>query len=125
VSETTIHNCSRELIRRGDVYVGRRSKSLAGQEIEGWDGRFGNPFIIRGKEVHRNKAVENYERYARDRIVRDPEWCNQVKGLHGRRLFCWCAPKRCHAEVLATIAAELHRQDALADQPEIDDGVDD
>lgn len=110
MSETTIHNCSREAIRRGDVYVGRRSKGLYGQGIEGADGRFGNPFSLRGK-MSRDVVVDAYERYARDRLERDADWRDQVKDLHGRRLFCWCAPKRCHAEVLAKIAAELQQGD--------------
>lgn len=118
---TTVHNCLRGLIRRGDVYVGRFARSIYPQGIEGADGYFGNPWKI-GKD-DRDEVIDRYERYARERLETDPEWRRRVRDLHGRRLFCWCAPARCHADVLVQLAAELHRDDALADQPDIDDEI--
>lgn len=68
----------------------------------------GNPFKM-VSEDQRNVVCEQYEQYFND-IVRtksNVEFMNELRRLyklakqHGKlRLFCWCAPKRCHAETI-------------------------
>ena len=68
----------------------------------------GNPFRM-VSEDQRNAVCEQYEQYFNN-IVRtksNVEFMNELRRLfklakkHGKlRLFCWCAPKRCHAETI-------------------------
>ena len=83
-------HCKREAF---DVYIGRPSP-------------FGNPWRVMG-EVTRGDAIAKFESYARDAIERSPKFREAVKGLHGKVLGCWCAPKACHGDVLLKLAAEL------------------
>jgi hypothetical protein len=69
---------------------------------------FGNPYTM-GLHRSREQAVQMFEEYALKRIATDPIFRAGVKALRGKRLFCWCAPERCHAEVLAKICEELNR----------------
>lgn len=83
--KTTVVHCKRD---EHDVYIGRPSK-------------WGNPFMI-GKDGDRYQVVEMYA----DWIRQQPELLAAIKTeLKGKRLGCWCAPKRpCHGEVLADLA---------------------
>lgn len=73
------------------------------------DGHWGNPHRIR-KGVGREEAVR---RFRRD-LLRNPAWVREARReLAGERLGCWCAPRACHAYVLAEVAncteSELRR----------------
>jgi hypothetical protein len=76
----------------------------------------GNPFKI-GNGVNRDGSCIKYDRYFNFRVWRakqynanDPEdlkfilYLNEIEEAYkkwGRlRLFCWCAPKRCHGETI-------------------------
>jgi hypothetical protein len=37
-------------------------------------------------------------------IVRQPALLAALHELRGKHLVCWCAPERCHAEVLIELA---------------------
>ena len=70
------------------VYVGR-----------GRGSRWGNPFKI-GRDGNRDQVIELYRQWLwreikAGRITRD-----DLRSLAGRDLICWCAPNRCHAEVI-------------------------
>jgi hypothetical protein len=69
------------------VYVGRPTQ-------------WGNPFVI-GKHGDRVEIVARFRAYAEKRLQAEPEW---LKPLVGKDLVCWCAPQRCHAEVLIQLA---------------------
>lgn len=100
----SVHNIREEVIHPGDVYVGRRMAALS-EAIPGGNGYFGNRFRV---EQHgRAGAIAKFEEYARARMTCEPYYRERVKSLHGKRLFCWCAPLPCHAEVLERLAAEL------------------
>lgn len=77
------------------VYVGRPS-------------RWGNPFVAPGTQSKLDVTVaadpiKAYEEYLRQ----DPLLLKDVKReLKGKDLVCWCAPRRCHADVLLKIANE-------------------
>jgi hypothetical protein len=70
-----------------DVYVGRPSK-------------WGNPIHLH-RESERAEVLERYREYLKSH----PEIADAArKELRGKVLGCWCAPKACHADVLAEIA---------------------
>ena len=60
---------------------------------------WGNPFVI-GKDGTRAEVVEKYECWLR----RQPSLMAQLDRLRGRHLVCWCAPLRCHGDVLLRLA---------------------
>jgi Domain of unknown function (DUF4326) len=60
---------------------------------------WGNPFVI-GKGGTRADVVEKYECWLR----RQPRLMTQLNRLRGRHLVCWCAPLRCHGDVLLRLA---------------------
>lgn len=72
------------------VYVGRPSK-------------WGNTFYIDGKEWTRDRVVDMYRWWIR----RQPELLLVLREeLRGKDLVCWCAPERCHADILLELANE-------------------
>lgn len=70
-----------------DVYIGRPSK-------------WGNPFEI-GKDGTREEVIAKYRAW----IVQQPHLIAALPELRGKTLGCWCAPKACHGDVLAALAA--------------------
>lgn len=68
------------------VYVGRGSK-------------WGNPFIV-GKDGDRDTVIAKFRAY----LLASPELIAALDELKGRDLFCWCAPRSCHADVLLELA---------------------
>lgn len=68
------------------VYVGRPSI-------------FGNPFPL-NRESERDTCIEQFTLYFEHRLATDPEFLKQVLALAGQDLGCWCAPRRCHADVI-------------------------
>lgn len=81
-----------------DVYIGRPG--------HGRDGYFGNPHPVGfcplcAQEHVRGEAVVAFEDYFYRRLARDPEFFGRVLELHGKRLGCFCAPARCHGNVIA------------------------
>lgn len=86
---TRVVHCKRESF---DVYVGRPTK-------------WGNPFKLeRGAtDAERERVLELYRAwlYAPERAVLRTL---ARRELRGKVLSCWCAPKRCHGDVLAFVA---------------------
>ena len=81
----------------------------------------GNPFLMRD-EHERNSVCDEYYRYfqgivtnnwsilhdyavssaERETFMQELRRLYRLAKKHGRlELFCWCAPKRCHAETIA------------------------
>lgn len=104
---TTVHCCTKqklfELDPDHEVYVGRPSK-------------WGNPFKLR-RPADRKLVVQLYEDWVLGKITKPvlaKRGVKQVKPsftvddirreLKGKRLYCWCHPKACHADVLARLA---------------------
>jgi Domain of unknown function (DUF4326) len=71
-----------------DVYVGRPSP-------------LGNPFTI-GQHGDRDRVIELYGRWLHNRIrEQNPDVMEALEALtDDTTLVCWCAPKRCHAEMI-------------------------
>jgi Domain of unknown function (DUF4326) len=81
--------------QRYDVYIGRGSK-------------WGNPYKI-GRDGDRAEVVALYERHIREER---PDLLAALPELYGKALGCYCAPLRCHGDVLAKLVAEqLERGD--------------
>lgn len=72
-----------------DVYIGRPSK---------WS----NPFVI-GGDGTREDVIQKYEEWVRQQ----PHLIAALPELKGKVLGCWCAPKRCHGEVLLKLLGEI------------------
>ena len=65
----------------------------------------GNPFFM-ADESQRSIVCEKYKKYFYEQIQNE-KFMSEVIRLtnlykqHGKlRLFCWCAPKQCHAETI-------------------------
>jgi hypothetical protein len=69
-----------------DVYVGRPSK-------------WGNPFR-EGIDGTREEVIAKYRKY----VMGNQQLLWDLPELRDKVLGCWCAPKPCHAEVLAELA---------------------
>lgn len=87
-----------------DIYIGRPRKG------QPW--RFGNPFCL-GSEQERERVIGQFRAWLEtgetfgclDATPERREWIlANLDTLRGKRLGCWCAPKRCHGEVLAEMA---------------------
>lgn len=71
-----------------DVYCGRPSQ-------------WGNPFLI-GKDGTREEVIEKFEDFIRN----NQYLLSRLHELKGKILGCWCAPKKCHCEVLLKLLKE-------------------
>ena len=90
MSPLVVH-CKKE---KYDVYIGRavpRSRLKASI--------WGNPFVI-GRDSSRDEVIAKYRAW----IVRQPALMAALPELRGKNLVCWCAPERCHADVLIELA---------------------
>ena len=79
-----------------DVYIGRPSK-------------WGNPFSSKQgtladfRVASTEEALASYERW----LLSQPELVAMARNeLRGKVLGCWCAPKKCHGDILARVANE-------------------
>lgn len=83
---TTVVNV---LHKQYDVYIGRPSI-------------WGNPYRI-GRDGTRAEVIAKY----REWIAQQPEILDLLPTLRGKRLGCFCHPKKCHGDVLAAMADAL------------------
>jgi hypothetical protein len=83
----SVVHCRREAY---DVYIGR-------------GGPWGNPYRI-GPDGSRDEVIESYRRWLWDEIEAGRVDRAELARLHGKRLGCYCAPRRCHGEVLERAA---------------------
>lgn len=69
-----------------DVYIGRGSK-------------WGNPFQMKDRsDAERDRVCDEFEKY-----FWTTDLPNQLHELKGKKLGCFCKPKRCHGDFLADI----------------------
>lgn len=63
---------------------------------------FGNPIRLADPtdEGERERVIVQYAEYFQTRIASDAVFRRAVEALRGRDLGCWCAPRRCHGEVI-------------------------
>lgn len=92
---------------RFDIYIGRGRGSQ-------WE----NPFRI-GVDGSRDEVIAQYELW----LPEQPELMAQIGELADKTLGCWCAPLRCHGEVLARLAARVPVLSPWAWAPARDNGL--
>lgn len=75
----------------------------------------GNPYNI--VEQSRAVAIRRYEEHLRNKIInRDIDVLNQLRLIiayeteGGCTLGCWCAPMRCHCEIIIKLINELKEE---------------
>jgi hypothetical protein len=88
-------------VPKGAVYVGRPSK-------------WGNPFQI-GRDGDRDEVVTKFTQW----FLMDSGLLGDLDELVGKDLVCWCAPERCHAEILLRLA-ELVKEGRECSAPTAD-----
>ena len=76
----------------------------------------GNPFYMRN-ESERDEVCNKYEEWFNEHC-NDPEIKGKLDDLasiykqHGQIiLFCWCAPKRCHAETIKKYLSQYNKKE--------------
>ena len=63
-----------------------------------------NPYKLKDYGYNRGKVLKLFEQY----IVRNKKLVQKLKKkLKGKVLGCWCAPKRCHGEILHKMAGNV------------------
>ena len=87
------------------VYIGRPSK-------------WGNPYshmpdtLAINRVASRDEAVDAYEKALYAQLIKNPSLLGTIKReLGGKDLVCWCAPQKCHGEVLLKIANQEEEGD--------------
>lgn len=70
-----------------DVYIGRGSL-------------FGNPFII-GKDGDRFTVISKYKKWFIEKL-KNPDFKKQIMKLKNKKLGCFCKPKMCHGDIIAS-----------------------
>ncbi len=100
-----------------DVYIGRGSgeKNDPLKCEPGDRGYFGNPIKYDGSpclecgEAHSRpgETLKCYRKWLKTRITTDPVFVEELKKLAGKTLGCWCAPRRCHGEIIREILEDL------------------
>jgi hypothetical protein len=91
----SFHHYKRYGLPPGAVYIGRASPRY-GLRASKW----ANPFMIE-RDGARDEVIALYERWLRDER---PDLMAALPELCGADLVCWCAPKRCHGDVLVRLA---------------------
>ena len=81
-----------------DVYIGRGRDPRSGEP-----GEWGNPFPT-GADGSRLEVIEKYRCWLWAEIQAERIDVAALAALHGKTLGCWCAPRRCHGEVLQAAA---------------------
>ena len=69
-----------------DVYIGR-------------PGKWGNPFEI-GKDGSRDTVISKYRLWLWKELQSGKITKEEILKLDGKVLGCWCAPLKCHGDVL-------------------------
>lgn len=77
-----------------DVYIGRGSP-------------FGNPFPI-GINGDREEVIRKYRDYFYKRLNTDVVFRQQVMGLKGKTLGCFCKPQACHGDIIVEYLENKH-----------------
>lgn len=118
MNNTSVVNCKVKYIRpkyknlkewmsdENNVYIARRGiVFINGQRFPPYSSVFCNPFKI-GKDGNREKVIQLYKEYINRKITNDPSLKLELIKLKGKNLGCWCAPEKCHGNVLLELINE-------------------
>jgi hypothetical protein len=79
----------------GDIVVDRRTP-------------YGNKYrMVDDSDSERDRVCDQYAAWLEERLKKEPDFLLHLIGA--KRLGCWCAPKRCHAESLARAIVTMRR----------------
>lgn len=81
--------------------LNRRSRNSQSGVYIGRGSKWGNPFVI-GMDGTRDDVCDKYEAW----LLGQPQLLESLHELRGRNLVCYCAPKRCHGDLLLRLANE-------------------
>jgi hypothetical protein len=97
---TTVVNKNRD---EYDVYIGRGSR---------WGNNWSHMTGTKAEHIvdSRDEAVECYRHWLWAEIRAERVGVSELAALYGKRLGCYCAPHRCHGDVLASAAAWAKHQ---------------
>jgi len=70
-----------------------------GARYRGRPSPLGNPFVI-GRDGTRDEVCDKYAAW----LPTQPKLMAMIPDLAGRDLVCWCAPLRCHCDILLRLA---------------------
>ena len=77
------------------LYIGRgRVVFIDGQRYPINSSKWHNPYKI-GIDGDRDTVIDKYADY-----IQNSDLINQIGELNGKVLGCWCAPEKCHGDVL-------------------------
>lgn len=66
--------------------------------------KWANPYKIDRRQKKRDGTRDEVVTKYHARLLERPDLIAALPELRGKDLACWCAPKRCHAEVLLELA---------------------
>ena len=90
-------------IKPGKVYCGR-PQNMGGWRFPG--SKFANPFKV-GRDGELDDVLLKY----RDYITSTPSLMESLGELRNKVLACWCAPAKCHCDVLLELLNEPVEED--------------
>jgi hypothetical protein len=101
------------------LVLNKRNAGTRGEYV-GRPSPLGNPFKLE-HELDWDAVITRYEVWLRERIsARDQRVCHELNRLYVMardtgllELVCWCAPKRCHADVICTVLLEVLERNGL------------
>jgi len=99
-------NLKEELENPYNVYIGRKGiVFIDGERFPKKDSPFCNIYKV-DENNDLEKVLIMYEKYIRNRLKNEPELVEQLKNLKGKNLYCWCAPEKCHGDILVKLIDE-------------------
>lgn len=104
---TKIYNVYHRDAPADAIYVGR--PTIVGNPYTHLPNSVKNPQIASVLVGSREEAVSLYRRYFEESMEKSESFRNFVHSLKGHDLVCWCAPKICHANVIAEYLDTLEK----------------
>ena len=105
-----------QTILPGEVYCGR-PQGMGGWKLKG--SKFANPFKV-GRDGTLDEVLEKYREY----ITSTPALMDSLDELRNKILTCWCAPARCHCDVLLELLEEHVEDQEVVKGEDVGDGGD-
>lgn len=103
---TTVVNIRYDKNKENFVYIGRGSKW--GNPYTHMKGKTKAQFLVSSRE----ESVEKYEEWIRQQ----PNLLSSLHELKFKRLGCFCAPAKCHGDILVKLVEEMEEKDDFWDE---------
>jgi hypothetical protein len=102
-----------------NVYIGRKGiVFIDGVRFPKEDSIWANPFKKKGDEA--DVVVDKYREYLVKKLQENPALVEQLLGLEGKTLGCWCKPDRCHGDTLVDLIRVYRKRKELNYEEEIE-----